>query len=59
MPLRLADYSEFIAAHREFLLFSQGQEWALVNLRRDAVSLELLETYDSESGRDIITGDST
>jgi hypothetical protein len=46
MPLRLADYSEFIAAHREFLLFSQGEEWALVNLRRDAVSLELLGIED-------------
>ena len=42
MPLRLVDYFEFIAAHREFLLYSQGEEWALVNLRRDAVSLELL-----------------
>ena len=42
MPIRLVDYFEFIAAHREFLLYSQGEEWALVNLRRDAVSLELL-----------------
>jgi hypothetical protein len=42
MPLRLVDYFEFIAAHREFLLYSLGEEWALVNLRRDAVSLELL-----------------
>ena len=42
MPLRLVDYSEFIAAHREFLLYSEGEEWALVNLSREAASLQLL-----------------
>jgi hypothetical protein len=41
MPLRLADYSTFTAAHREFLLYSEGEDWTFLN--REAASMQLLE----------------
>jgi uncharacterized membrane protein len=43
MPLRLAEYSEFTASHREFLLYSEGEEWVLTYLNREGASIQLLE----------------
>jgi hypothetical protein len=43
MPLRLADYSQFTGAHPEFLLYSEGEDWVLTYLNREATSLELLK----------------
>lgn len=43
MPLRVADYSEFTTAHPEFLLYAEGNDWALVDLSREGASLQLLE----------------
>jgi hypothetical protein len=41
-PLRLANYSQFIAAHSEFLLYSEDSDWVLPYLMRDAGSVQLL-----------------
>ena len=44
IPLRLADYSEFTATHREFLLYSDGSvsDWDLAYLNRTAASVQQL-----------------
>jgi uncharacterized membrane protein len=42
LPLQVTDYSEFTASHREFLLYSEGSEWALSSLSRDAGSVRIL-----------------
>ena len=42
-PLRIADYTEFTSTHNEFLLYSEGLDWTLVNLNHDAASMQLLK----------------
>ena len=42
MPLRVADYSQFTAANREFLLYSQDADWYLPYLTHEAASVQLL-----------------
>lgn len=42
LPLRVADYSEFTAAHREFLLYLEGVDWYSPYLSHEAASLRLL-----------------
>lgn len=42
---RIADYAEFVRAHREFLLYCGGDEVLDQHLRRDGFSLRLAATW--------------
>jgi hypothetical protein len=42
-PVQVADYTEFTTTHREFLLYTQGGDWTVVNLCREAASVEVLK----------------
>lgn len=41
-PVRLEGYDQFTATHSEFLLYSEGTEWALNSLLADGASMQLL-----------------
>jgi hypothetical protein len=47
MPLGVTEYSEFTAAHREFLLYSGDADWYLAYLSQEAASVQLLAKASS------------
>lgn len=50
LPMHVAEYSEFLKTHQEFLLYSEGSEtdWAGGALQRDTLSMQLLAVRGAE-----------
>lgn len=43
-PLRLANYSDFVSTHPEFLVYAAPEGWALYAIRQEGASAEVLKT---------------